>query len=87
MQSWKSHSSLRATQTFFSVVRLYIFAGNELVALDWVALLKALRFLDCSANRVSALPTFARALASPTRLQEVVAEGNPVGTIRRERAG
>ena len=49
--------------------------------MDWVALLKALRFLDCSANRVSGLPTFSRALASPTRLEEVVAEGNPVRTV------
>lgn len=57
---------------------IYTLADNELVSIDWVALLEALRFLDCSANRISVLATFARALADPPRLAEVIAEGNPV---------
>lgn len=53
-------------------------ADNELVSIDWVAFLESLRFLDCSENRISALPAFARALATPPRLEEAIAEGNPV---------
>ncbi|CAM9836250.1 unnamed protein product, partial [Laminaria digitata] len=53
-------------------------ADNELSSIDWVALLQALRFLDCSSNRLEVLSTFARALARPPDLEEVIAEGNPV---------
>lgn len=61
------------------MTRFYCLPDNELVSVDWVALLEALRFLDCSSNRLSALSTFAGALAHPPRLEEVIAEGNPVG--------
>lgn len=51
---------------------------NKLNSIDWVAVLQALRFLDCSSNRLEILPTFVRALARPPGLEEVIAEGNPV---------
>ncbi|CAM9841050.1 unnamed protein product [Scytosiphon promiscuus] len=66
-----------AAHALTSLERLDV-SDNELVSIDWVALLESLRFLDCSENRVSALPTFARALAGPPRLEEVIAEENPV---------
>ncbi|CAN0113925.1 unnamed protein product, partial [Ectocarpus sp. 6 AP-2014] len=55
-------------------------SDNKLVSIDWVGLVETLRFLDCSKNRLSALPTFARALANPPRLAEVIAEGNTVAS-------
>ncbi|CAM9138346.1 unnamed protein product, partial [Ectocarpus sp. 4 AP-2014] len=55
-------------------------SDNEFVSIDWVGLVETLRFLDCSKNRLSALPTFARALANPPRLAEVIAEGNTVAS-------
>eukprot|EP00903_Cladosiphon_okamuranus_P013190 g12302.t1 len=66
-----------AALTLTSLERLDV-SDNELVSMDWVALLEALRFLDCSGNRVSVLATFVRALADPPRLAEVIAEDNPV---------
>ncbi|CAM9447529.1 unnamed protein product, partial [Hapterophycus canaliculatus] len=67
-----------AAQALTSLERLDVSADNELVSIDWVALLESLRFLDCSENRITAVPAFARALATPPRLEEVIAEGNPV---------
>lgn len=46
-----------------------------------MAILPALLFLDCSGNRLSDLFTLVEALMGPTRLAEVVAEGNAVHTF------
>ncbi|CAN0501424.1 unnamed protein product, partial [Ectocarpus sp. 12 AP-2014] len=75
MISFEEDAALELT----SLERLDV-SDNELVSIYWVGLIETLRFLDCSKNRLSALPTFARALANPPRLAEVIAEGNTVAS-------